>query len=191
MRIIAGKFKGTNLKAPKGLNTRPTPSRMRETVFNMLQNKIAGCTFLDLFSGSGLTGFEAISRGASSTTFVDNSFQSIQCIKSNAEKLGIDSDATIIKGDVIEYLERCAKQKRTFDIIYVDPPYETNTNYKGKIHLLSELVLHLIDEHSLLHNNGILFIEEGCKLNTEPLNHLKFDRTKSCGKATLHIFSNK
>lgn len=190
MRIIAGKFKGTTLKAPKGNNTRPTPSRLRETVFNIVQHKVEGCDFLDLFAGSGLTGFEAISRGARSVTFVENSSQSIQCIKSNADKLGVSKDVRIVKDDVIQCLERYAKQNKQFDIIYVDPPYGTEVEYRGKKYLYSTLVLQLIDQHSLLNEGGVLFIEEGHKLdtNTIPLTNLTFHRTKSCGKATLHEF---
>lgn len=191
MRIIAGQFKGAALKTPKGMQTRPTPSRLRETVFNILQNHIEGSTFLDLFSGSGLMGFEALSRGAKSASFVENNVQSIQCIKSNAEQLKLAGNFQLIRSDVIAYLERCSKQGKQFDIIYADPPYETMAEYQGKPHLLSLLVLRLIDTNQLLAPNGILFIEERHHLpiDKEHLKSLAFDRIKTCGCATLHQFS--
>jgi 16S rRNA (guanine966-N2)-methyltransferase len=191
MRIIAGKFKGASLKSPKGLDTRPTPSRLREMLFNIVQHKIEGCIFLDLFAGSGLMGFEAISRGAKTATLIDNNFHSIQCIKSNVKQLGLTSEIQVFKSDVIKCLERYAKQNKQFDIIYVDPPYETEILYDKKTLLLSTLVLNLVDSARLLTPNGLLFIEEGHKLTIEEgsLNNLSFDRTKSCGKATLHQFS--
>lgn len=191
MRIIAGQFKGRNLKAPKGDQTRPTPSRLRETVFNILQNHIEGSSFLDLFSGSGLIGFEALSRGAKSATLVENNLQSIQCIKSNAEQLGVTSYLHTIKSDVISYLERSSKQSKQFDIIYADPPYETMTEYEGKPLLLSLLVLRLIDTYELLAPGGIFFLEERRPLDIEKetLKSLSFDRIKTCGSAALHQFS--
>lgn len=190
MKIIAGKFKGMSLKTPKGLNTRPTPSRLRETVFNILQHKIEGSHFLDLFAGSGVTGFEALSRGATFATFIDNSRQSVQCIKSNAEKLEISGNAQIIKSDAVRCLERYAKQNKQFDIIYADPPYGTKIPYLGNDVLLSEVILHLVDTHHLLAEGGTLFIEEGHVIdsNFNTLLHLSFQRIKNCGKATLHEF---
>lgn len=192
MRIIAGRFKGAPLKSPKGLQTRPTTSRLREALFNILQNKIEGSRFLDLFSGSGLMGFEAMSRGAKSAELIDNHFQSIQCIKNNAAQLGLAGDLQVVKSDVILYLERCAKQAKQFDIIYADPPYKTTVVYQGKQYLLSQLVLHLIDTHNLLAPEGLLFIEEGDPLPSDAKNlkNLTLDRIKTCGCTALHQFSH-
>ena len=192
MRIIAGAYKGVMLKAPKGLNTRPTPSRLRETLFNILQHHIEGAVFLDLFAGSGLLGFEALSRGANHVTAVDTSLASIQCIKQNAKQLGVIKNMDVLKSDVISVLERYARQGKQFDIIYADPPYNTTVNYKQRKLFLSEVVVEMVDTHKLVKPGGLLFVEEGSELKIDEATQqsLRFDRTKKCGKAIVHQFTS-
>lgn len=191
MRIIAGKYKGIPLKTPKGQNTRPTPSRLRETLFNIIQHKIAGSTFLDLFAGSGIMGFEAISRGANSATLIDSDYHSVQTIKKNIMHLNVKDQVQIVKDDVIHTLERYAKQSKQFDVIYADPPYQTEVEYRGNTQLLSMLVLQMVDANEILKKGGLVFIEEGKEMpiDSTHLKHLTFNRTKKCGRATLHQFS--
>ena len=181
MHIISGKYKHRNLITPKGLDTRPTTNRLRETLFNICQNYVQEARFLDLFAGSGAMGFEALSRGASSATFVDSHRESILAIKHNVQALDVRQQAHVIQGDVFSILQRLEKQGVQFDIIYADPPYS-----KG----LSEQLLAFLDQHPLLLPNGYLFIEESSdvKLPYAELKTLHLVSERATGRAALLQF---
>lgn len=121
MRVIAGRAKSLRLKTPEGLDTRPTTDRIKETLFNMLQPYLSDAVFVDLFSGSGGIGIEAISRGARHAYFVENDRRAIDCIVENLKFTKFESQATVLKQDVMSAVygicENCA------DIIFMDPPY--------------------------------------------------------------------
>ncbi|MEC7840192.1 MAG: 16S rRNA (guanine(966)-N(2))-methyltransferase RsmD [Chlamydiota bacterium] len=191
MIIIGGKYKGKRLFTPQGHNTRPTSSRLRETVFNIVQNRIEGASFLDLFAGSGAMGFEALSRGAARASFVDSDRNSATSIKKNANAIGVNNQVSTFSEDVLHYIEKLARSNQQFDIIYVDPPYEKNILYRGHRVMLSLLILQLVDTGNLLTPSGILFIEEGTKIENEVLNlkNLKFKRTKKSGRSFLHEYT--
>ena len=123
MRIITGKARGIQLNTLEGLETRPTAERVKEAVFSMLQFDIEGRDVLDLFSGSGQMGLEALSRGASHAVFVDKSPKAIKIIKDNAKKTKLEQYADIWNCDSLDYIKR-NKGKR-FDIIFLDPPYSS------------------------------------------------------------------
>jgi len=118
MRIIAGDFRGRNLISPKGKAVRPTTDRVREAIFNILGN-ITNCDFLDLFAGTGAVSFEALSRGASSATLVDKNLRTAQ---KNAELLGVNHKVSWKKLDIDRFL--ASATSKTYDVIFVDPPYE-------------------------------------------------------------------
>ena len=99
MRVIAGKARRLPLVSPEGRGTRPTTDRIKETLFNILQDDIPGCRFLDLFSGSGAIGIEALSRGANSATFVENNRNAIKCIETNLEKTHLKEQGNVVFGD--------------------------------------------------------------------------------------------
>ena len=122
MRVIAGTRRSMPLKCPKGMDTRPTQDRTKETLFNVLQMDIAGSEFLDLFSGSGAIAIEALSRGAVHATIVENAKAAVQCIKENIEFTKFKNESTIMEMDVLSALERLRGHKG-FDIIFMDPPY--------------------------------------------------------------------
>ena len=123
MRIIAGAFKGRNLKSPPSLNVRPTSDRLRETLFNVIAPRIEDARFLDLCAGSGAVGIEALSRGASHVTFVDRSRRMCKLIEANVELCRIsDEQQEIYCSEANEFL-RQFKDKR-WDIVYFDPPYK-------------------------------------------------------------------
>ena len=131
MRIIAGKYRGRNLKSPPSLEVRPTSDRLRETLFNVIAPRIAGVRFLDLCAGSGAVGIEALSRGASHATFVDSSRTMCTLIKSNLELCRIERGETdVIESVALDYLRRfVAKQPdsgKPWDVAFFDPPYATN-----------------------------------------------------------------
>jgi 16S rRNA (guanine966-N2)-methyltransferase len=121
MRIIAGKWRGRPLAAPAGTATRPTADRLRETLFSMLTSRLGSFEDLrvaDLFAGSGALGLEALSRGASSATFVEKDPAAVRALKTNAEKLGVAVE--VIIGSAL-----ALPRTQPFDVIFADPPYET------------------------------------------------------------------
>ncbi|WP_026508640.1 16S rRNA (guanine(966)-N(2))-methyltransferase RsmD [Butyrivibrio sp. MC2013] len=122
MRVIAGEARSVPLVTPEGEDTRPTQDRIKETLFNMIQMQVPGSIFIDLYSGSGSIGVEAISRGAAHAYFVDRGVKPISCITANVHKCHFDDKATIIKKDVSIAL-RSIHEKEA-DIIYIDPPYD-------------------------------------------------------------------
>lgn len=145
MRVIAGKCRSLQLKTPKGMNTRPTQDRIKETLFNMIQNDISGSVFLDLYSGSGGIGIEALSRGASKAYFFDNAKEAITCIEENLKFTRLDKDAVVLRGELLSNLFLVNEDHA--DIIFIDPPYQA-----GYEEALFDLFLKLkfIDENTLI-----------------------------------------
>ncbi|MCI8455054.1 MAG: 16S rRNA (guanine(966)-N(2))-methyltransferase RsmD [Lachnospiraceae bacterium] len=126
MRVIAGSARRLVLKTAEGLDTRPTTDRIKETLFNMLQNELYGCRFLDLFAGSGAIGIEALSRGAGRAVFIDNGRRQIACIRENLETTHLSDNALVLAFDVLEGLGRLEKTEACFDLVFMDPPYLKN-----------------------------------------------------------------
>lgn len=122
MRVIAGTARSLPLKTPEGLDTRPTTDRIKETLFNMLQWDIQGAVFVDLFSGSGAIGIEALSRGARKAYFVDNSARAIECIHQNLAFTKQQNRAIVIRQDACSALTTI-REETAVDIIFMDPPY--------------------------------------------------------------------
>lgn len=121
VRIIAGKWRSRQVNFPASAGLRPTPDRVRETLFNWLGQDLTGCRCLDLFAGSGVLGFEALSRGASEVVFVERSAPARRAIAANAERLG-SPPLRLIAGDALEF---AATTPERFDVVFVDPPYAT------------------------------------------------------------------
>ncbi|MCM1568253.1 MAG: 16S rRNA (guanine(966)-N(2))-methyltransferase RsmD [Roseburia sp.] len=121
MRVIAGTARSLPLKAPEGIDTRPTTDRIKETLFNMLQRELPGAIFLDLFSGSGGIGIEAVSRGAKKAYFIDNAPKAIACITENLAFTRLAGQAVVIRQDVLAGLS--SVRESSADIIFMDPPY--------------------------------------------------------------------
>ena len=130
MRVIAGSARRLLLKTPKGMETRPTQDRIKETLFNILQDDIYDCKFLDLFSGSGGIGIEALSRGARHAVFVDSSRASQECIKENLTHTHLDGKATLISSDVFSSLS-AIEREGPYDLIYMDPPYDSGSDVRA------------------------------------------------------------
>src|SRR2546428_8077710 len=121
LRIIAGEFKGRRLKAPGGRTVRPTGDRVKEAWFSILQQSIPAARVLDLFSGSGALGFEALSRGAVSVDFVENNRASLAAIRENATTLNVGDRVTTHRSDALTFAERL--QPALYDVAFADPPY--------------------------------------------------------------------
>lgn len=181
MRIIGGKFKHTEIFSPKGVQTRPTSARLRESVFNICQNDIEGATFLDLFAGSGAMGLEALSRGAAKAVFVEKNRDSVACIKKNLAKLGFESQGVVLSLDVFIAISKALSMHSPYDIIYIDPPYDTGEAPLG------QMTLRALDEANLLASNGKLFIEdlESSLFADNKLKHMVFKDKRKAGRAAL------
>ena len=125
MRIIAGKYRGRNLKTPPSLQVRPTSDRLRETLFNVIAPRIEHARFLDLCAGSGAVGIEALSRGASHAVFVDKSRKMCALVEANLDLCRIPEDETeVLQAEAVDYLARSLKQKvPSWSIVFFDPPY--------------------------------------------------------------------
>ncbi len=136
MRVIAGTAGSLPLKAPEGLDTRPTTDRIKETLFNMLQPCIPGAVFADLFSGSGAIGIEALSRGAEKAYFIDNSSKALACIQQNLTFTKMVNRAIVLKQDVCSALGGI--REKQVDIIFMDPPYDCG-HEKDVLALLREM----------------------------------------------------
>ena len=147
MKVLGGIYKGRTLKTPKTIKTRPTASKVKESIFNILQREIEEADFLDLFAGSGAMGIEALSRGAKSVTFVEKERVAAQCIRENLK--GLDLEAHLIQSDAFVAVKRLVKEGKQFAIIFLDPPYSLD---------LSPLLPELFH---LLAQGGSLLIEQG------------------------------
>ena len=172
MRIVGGKYKGRVLCELKGNAIRPTADKVRESLFNILQNRIYGAKFLDLFCGTGAIGIEALSRGAKTVTFNDFSRDSVAHLKKNLEKLKVDEDYKIINSDAVSLL----KSGGDYDIIYIDPPYN------------SDLGLRVIEfVKSALSSDGIAILEDEKPFDSE-IDGLKVTDTRKYGRVHLTFF---
>jgi 16S rRNA (guanine(966)-N(2))-methyltransferase RsmD len=150
-RIIAGQGKARQLKNPKGLATRPTGARVRQTLFDILAPEIRGCRFLDVFAGSGGVGLEALSRGASTVVLVDQSSAAVAALRDNVRLLaGTGGFARVYQQDARVALAGQARSGETFDVIYLDPPYASD---------LYELLLEAVAVKGLLASGGTVVAE--------------------------------
>ena len=122
MRVIAGVARSMPLKTPEGADTRPTTDRIKETLFNILQNDIPGAVFVDLFSGSGGIGIEALSRGAGKAYFIENAPNALRCIQENLNFTKMTDKAVVLKQDAVSGLNGIFE--KSVDIIFMDPPYD-------------------------------------------------------------------
>jgi 16S rRNA (guanine966-N2)-methyltransferase len=123
MRVIAGSARRLPLKTLEGLDIRPTTDRIKETLFNMINDRIYDSRFLDLFSGSGSIGIEALSRGAEVCYFVDSNRDAIACIKENLRFTKLEDDAVVWNKDVISSIKELTGKGRSFSVVFMDPPY--------------------------------------------------------------------
>lgn len=147
MRVIAGKARGTQLKTPDGMLTRPTADRVKEAMFSIINFDIPGANVLDLFGGTGQLGIEALSRGAKAAVFVDAREDSCKVIRENLRRTKLEGEAKVIRGDYLEYLHRT---KERFDIVLLDPPYAE---------VFLENALKCITEIDILQTGGIIITE--------------------------------
>jgi len=150
MRIIAGRFRGKKLRGPRGTGLRPTSDRLREALFNILGPHLENLSFLDVFAGSGAVGIEAISRGALQVTFVESDRRACRLIEQNLELCKAQAGSRLLPLDAFRALRQLAREGRTFDIVFLDPPYDWQPY---------EDLLALVFGGGLVHANSIVVVE--------------------------------
>jgi 16S rRNA (guanine966-N2)-methyltransferase len=119
--VIAGRYGGRRLRAPAGATTRPTSDRVREALFSILGDRVAGAQVLDLFAGSGALGLEALSRGAAAATFVESAPAAQQALRANLSALG--AEAEVVRSEALRWLRSARARARQYDLVFLDPPY--------------------------------------------------------------------
>lgn len=182
MRVIAGSARRLLLKAPLGDNTRPTTDRIKETLFNMLQNDVPGSYFLDLFAGSGQIGLEAVSRGARYAVFVENNKKACACIEDNIHFTKFDRETKLLQSDVISAI-RSMEGKYKFDVIFMDPPYK---------HEYEKEVLECLKDSSILKEDTLIIVEASLDTSFDYLSELGFTLKKlKTYKTNVHAFITK
>lgn len=181
MRVIAGTARSLRLKTPTGMDTRPTTDRIKETLFNMLQPHIPDAVFIDLYSGSGGIGIEALSRGARHAYFVENNKNALACITDNLRFTGFTDRATILKQDVLSALHGIREKEA--DIIFMDPPYD---------HDYERQVLHILESAPYVTERTLIVIEASLESDFSYLEQMGFVLIKEkCYKTNKHIFCHK
>ncbi len=179
MRVIAGEKRGLKLKAPDGMNTRPTTDRIKESLFNILAPLLYEAYFLDLFSGSGGVGIEAISRGAKKAVFADRDEEACRIINENIKRAGFESRSLVIKADFYSALKKTAALGYKFDVIFMDPPYYSD---------FFENILDEIKILGILNNKGIVVAEQAKNEPEIKAGGFKVFRIKEYGKTTKISF---
>lgn len=169
MRVISGSAKGRKLQTIEGLSTRPTTDRIKETLFNIIAFDLPEARFLDLFAGSGAIGIEALSRGAAEGVFVDHDPRCQQAIRENLMHTKLDKLARIMGLEVPSALAQLAKKEETFDIIFLDPPYDMG---------LAEPTLLEIVRCGLLKRDGYIIVERSAQIPLLPIPGLMVLREK-------------
>lgn len=179
MRIIAGSARSLPLKTTEGLETRPTSDKIKETLFNILQQEIPGCYFLDLFAGSGQIGLEALSRGAEYAVFVENAKKAAKCIEDNITFTKFDKASKLYTADVRSALAMMEGKYR-FDIIFMDPPYNRE---------LEREVLEYLSDSSLVKDDTLFIVEASETTDFSYVNDLGYEIVKyKKYKTNVHVF---
>ena len=181
MRIITGSARGTRLKAPAGDETRPTADRTREALFSMLGARVYDARVLDLFAGTGALAFEALSRGATHAVLVDAATHAI--LAENAQRTKLTERAEIRRGDVYGQVVALAREGRTFDLIFADPPYARGDNAR---------VLAALDAGALLAADGLFVLEQGAgEQIVERSGSLSLMRERRYGAARICFYTQE
>jgi len=180
MRVVGGAKKGRRLASFKGRSIRPTSDKVREAVFNILPRDFPFRKALDLFAGTGAMGIEALSRGAGYAVFVDNDQASIGIIRKNIETCGLGPASRVLKKDALDAVRFLSKKGEKFDLIFIDPPYES---------ALVEKTLRLVDEEGLLNADGFLVAETSKRSPISPgLTGLELVDERSYGDTLVYFF---
>ena len=181
MRVIAGHHRGRNLVTVRDHSVRPTTDRAKQTIFDILSNRLDfdGIEVLDLFAGSGSLGIEAISRGARQVTFVDKSPQSLEALEANVRTLGCSEQCTSYAADVFWYLKNA---RRSFDLVFVDPPY--------RLERIADLPAELYSSEALREGTHVV-MEHSKESPVEPSESMFEVTRKQFGQTTVLVLKTK
>ncbi|MBE5943550.1 MAG: 16S rRNA (guanine(966)-N(2))-methyltransferase RsmD [Lachnospiraceae bacterium] len=180
MRVVAGTARSLILKTIEGMDTRPTTDRIKETLFNMLTGYVQDAKFLDLFAGSGGIGIEALSRGASECTFIENNPKAVACIKDNLTHTKLENRGKVLKYDAISYVQ--GLNNIDYDVIFMDPPYNKD---------LEKNVLTVLAGKEFL-TDTLIVVEASIEEDFSYVEQLGFDIVKDKRyKSNKHIFLQK
>ena len=183
MQVVAGSARRIQLKTLPGDRTRPTSNRIKETLFNMLNPYLPGSSFLDLFSGSGAIGIEALSRGASHAVFVDRDNACCNVIRENLAFTHLDAHSEVLRKDALSAVAFLEGRKEAFDIIFMDPPYASDG---------VGTVLERLDGSSLVAPHTILIFEEDIRFPLDFIDGLSFEVMKEKKyKTNKHVWLKK
>jgi 16S rRNA (guanine(966)-N(2))-methyltransferase RsmD len=183
MRITAGTMRGRRLKVPSGLALRPTSDKVKEALFNILSSQIEGATLLDLYAGTGSIGIDALSRGARNVIFVEINKKHLQYLKANLASFHFGGQVEVFAADAVDFLRKAKKQKRSFDIIFMDPPYQS---------IEIEKILPMIQEGDMITDQGLVVIEHfHKKILPERVENLSFLKKYKYGETVLSFYGKK
>ena len=182
MRVISGKLKGRNIKGYDIVGTRPTMDRVKESLFASIQEFLDDSIVLDLFAGSGNLGIEAISNGASKCYFIDNNKICIKTIYNNLKELNIENQGIVIEKDYKKALDEFRDKMISFDIIFVDPPYQYE--------IMNE-ILDIVNQYHLLNDNGIIILEYSIDKLDVSIDGYQLLKYKKYGDKYISIYQKK
>lgn len=178
IRVISGIYKGKRLKKVPGSVVRPMPDKLKESLFNIIQDEVKGAVFLDGFAGTGSAGIEALSRGAKLAVFIDEYYPAIKIIKHNLQKCGAEEKGLVIRREFNRGVIQLSKEKIKFDIIFLDPPYK----------LLEERnPLKVIKKRGILKERGMIILRHYFKIEFEA-KYFDCHRQVSIGDDTLSFY---
>lgn len=186
MRVIAGTLRRRTLEAPRGMTTRPTSDRLRETLFNVLAPRIEGARFLDLYAGSGAVGIEAASRGAERVVLVERAAGALKVLRTNLEGLGLRDGVRVEAVSVAAFLKKVRPESTSFafDIVFLDPPYDAEGEYVLAMGLLGG------EASRLLAKDAVVIAEHRCKEKLEErYGVLEQTRVLEQGDAALSFYT--
>jgi 16S rRNA (guanine966-N2)-methyltransferase len=184
MRVIAGTYRSRQLAAPRGLQTRPTSDRLRETLFNILAPRLEGCRFADLYAGTGAVGIEAISRGAEHVWFAENAEPALASLRQNLAALKINRGFTLEDRGVGAMVQRLGKLTQPVDVVYLDPPYEAEDEYSGTLNFFGSA-----RGRAILSANALVIAEHSSKAKLAGrYGALEHTRLLKQGDAALSFF---
>jgi 16S rRNA (guanine966-N2)-methyltransferase len=178
-RILGGTKRGKKLKGPSGLELRPTTGRVKSFIFSFFQNDMDGARVLDLFSGTGSFGLEAVSRGSKECVCVEHDRDAVKILEANADACGFSDRIRIVAGDVFQAIEMFSRQKTVFDFVLADPPFKES---------LREKIVCGVDRYGILVENGYLIVEHDCR-DVDTMKHgMKLLKQKRFGHCMISIY---
>jgi 16S rRNA (guanine(966)-N(2))-methyltransferase RsmD len=184
MRVIGGMYRSRLLVAPKGETTRPTSDRLRETLFNILQPRLDGCRFLDLYAGTGAVGIEALSRGAAHVWLAENDKAAVASIRANLAALKINAGYAIEDRGVGALWGRMQKLAGQIDVVFLDPPYEAEAEYLGTLGYLGSAT-----GRAMLAPGAVVVAEHASRAKMpERFGGLELARVRKQGDASLSLY---